>query len=233
MNAALVAAFLVAMAIALLLPSRRPPRAVRLPASRPFESLGRSAWQAIDARISGHGGARRNRARVREAIAAVAAELRAGQPVRQALERGCAPADVARRARGALEWGGDIPDALRADAASPGCELLGSVAACWSVAEGRGAGLASALERLVDADRAADEVRAQLDAHLAAPRATARMLATLPLLGLVMGMAFGGDPLGWLLGSLPGRACLLAGLALIGLGLFWTSRIVARVERLL
>ena len=233
MTVDVAAALFVALGLALLLPSRRLPRAVRPPASHRLESFGRYAWHLIDARTAGHRRARRNRSRVREAVAAVAAELRAGQPVRQALERGCAPADVARRARSALEWGGDIPEALRAEAAAPGCDLLASVAACWSVAEGRGAGLASALERLVDADRAADEVRTQLDAHLAAPRATARMLATLPLLGLVMGMAFGGDPVGWLLGSLPGRACLLGGLGLIALGLLWTSRIVARVERLL
>ncbi len=173
------------------------------------------------------------RERTREAVAATAAELRAGQPINRAFDRGCASTGVARRALAALAWGGDMPTALRTDAQAPGCALLASVAACWSVAEGRGAGLAAALDRLVEADRAAEEVRVQLEAHLAAPRATARMLAALPLLGLLLGASLGGDPVGWLLGSPLGFACLAAGLLLIAAGLLWTARIAARVERLL
>lgn len=175
----------------------------------------------------------RRRQQACEAVAAMAAELRAGQPVHRALERACAGTAVAGRARAALRWGGDVPAALRDDARSPGCEVLRSVAACWTVAAGRGAGLAQSLERLVDAERAAEEVRAQLSAHLAAPRATARMLAGLPLLGLLLGIALGGDPLAWMLGTPMGLACLVGGGLLTALGLLWTSRIAARVERLL
>ena len=97
----------------------------------------------------------------------------------------------------------------------------------------QGAGLADALDRLVAQDRRSEEVRRQLDAHLAAPRATARMLALLPLLGLLLGFAIGGDPLGWLLGTPLGWACLVLGLLLIAAGLGWATRIVARTERLL
>jgi tight adherence protein B len=92
------------------------------------------------------------------------------------------------------------------------------------VASAQGAGLADALDRIVTQDRRAEEVRRQLEAHLAAPRATARMLALLPALG---------DPLGWLLGTTPGWACLALGLILIATGLAWATRIVARTECLL
>ncbi|MFM8773362.1 MAG: type II secretion system F family protein, partial [Actinomycetota bacterium] len=104
---------------------------------------------------------------------------------------------------------------------------------CWSVAHGTGAGLAESLRRAVSADREDDEVRTQLAAHLAAPRATARMLAGLPVLGLILGIAMGGDPLAWLLGTPLGFGCLACGIGLTILGLLWTSRIAARVEALL
>lgn len=59
------------------------------------------------------------------------------------------------------------------------------------------------------------------------------MLALLPVLGIVLGLAVGGDPIGWLLGTPLGWACLGLGLLLIAAGLAWASRIVARTERLL
>ncbi|MGA0945546.1 MAG: hypothetical protein ACO3UW_07235, partial [Candidatus Nanopelagicales bacterium] len=95
------------------------------------------------------------------------------------------------------------------------------------------AGLADALDRLVTQERRAEEVRRELDAHLAAPRATARMLALLPALGIGLGLVLGGDPLGWLLGTTIGWACLALGLVLVGIGLGWASRIARRTERLL
>ena len=184
------------------------------------------------------GRARVQREAVIEAVSAVAAELRAGQPVRSALCRGLAPdpgsgSAIAPRAVVAARWGGDVAEALSADAEATGQPLLRSLSACWSVAESSGAGLADSLDRLTAGARAAEEVRVQLEAHLAAPRATARLLATLPLLGLALGLGLGGDPVGWLVGSAAGRACLAAGLALTAVGLWWTGRIAARVERLL
>ena len=59
------------------------------------------------------------------------------------------------------------------------------------------------------------------------------MLAVLPLVGIGFGMMLGSDPLAWLVGTMPGRVCLLAGMLLTALGMWWTGRIAARVERLL
>lgn len=181
------------------------------------------------------GGAARvakSRARVREGTADLAAELRAGQPLRRALARAYDDS-IAPRARSAARFGGDVAAALRDDARPAGRSALASVAACWSVAEGNGAGLATALERLVDQERESEDVRVQLAAHLAAPRATSRMLMLLPLIGVGLGFALGADPLTFLLGSPMGNGCLVIGVGLILLGLWWTSRIVHRVEALL
>ena len=175
------------------------------------------------------------RAAVRESLAEVVADVRAGQPPERALTRALSDRDaaLAPRTLAAARWGGDIVGALRDDSRAAAQPLLASAAACWSVAATQGAGLADALDRLVAQDRRAEEVRRQLEAHLAAPKATARMLALLPAFGLVLGIAVGGDPLGWLLGTPLGVACLVLGLLLIALGLLWATRIAARTERLL
>ena len=59
--------------------------------------------------------------------------------------------------------------------------------------------------------------------ELASPRATGKMLALLPLLGIGLGFAGGGDPLVFLLGGLVGRICLAAAVCLVCAGLVWTT----------
>jgi len=181
------------------------------------------------------GGRRRRnleRGRVRDSVAELAAQLTAGQPLRRAIQRSCAEG-VAPRTLAAARWGGDVSEALQADSRMPGREVLAAVAACWSVAEGSGAGLALALNRLVQQERQAQEVRVQLQAHLAAPRATARMLSALPAFGIALGMMLGANPIAWFGSSPIGMFCLVGGLFFIALGLWWTSRISSRVEALL
>jgi tight adherence protein B len=207
------------------------------PAGRP------PAWapviRAWISRFRGRFHTRRHRARLRaatrEALAEVVADVRAGQPPARALERALCDRELAPAPRtlAAVRWGGDVAAALHDDSRASAQPILAAASACWSVAAVQGAGLADALDRLVAQDRRAEEVRRQLDAHLAAPRATARMLALLPALGLGLGLAVGGDPIGWLLGTPLGWACLILGLLLIGAGLAWAGRIVARTERLL
>ena len=123
--------------------------------------------------------------------------------------------------------------ALRQDAQRPGATTLRNLAACWEVAEHSGAGLALAVSRLADSVRASQESRAQLDAEVAAVRTSARLLALLPLFGLLIGHWIGAEPIAWLLGSWIGRLVLVAGVALQLLGLAWLRRMVAGVEALL
>lgn len=186
-------------------------------------------------RVQSRGQRTRVRTAVREALAEVVADVRSGQPPPRALARALtdrAPCPAPRTAA-AARWGGDVVESLRADAHATGQPLLASASACWNVAATHGAGLGDSLDRLVRQDRRAEEVRRQLDAHLAAPRATARMLALLPTLGLGLGIVVGGDPIGWLLGTPLGWSCLVVGIGLTVLGLVWAGRIVTRTERLL
>jgi tight adherence protein B len=106
--------------------------------------------------------------------------------------------------------------------------LLRGLGACWAVCAATGSGLAAAVERLGEAERAAADQRRAVQVELAGPRATARMLAVLPVVGLLMAAGLGADPLGFLLTTLPGRLCLVVGVALEVAGLRWTTCLSAR-----
>jgi tight adherence protein B len=209
-----VLALLAVGAVVLLLPPRLELRAaphVRAPDWRPGQAAARRAAEL-------------------EWVESLVAELRAGSDPRSALVISAAatPRPVVPAALAAARAGAEVADALTADAVAS--ELLRGVAACWSVAEGSGAGLASALVSLADSARAAERVRRELHAGLAEPRATAVVLAGLPLLGLLLGTALGAEPLSWLLGSSAGRVVLCLGLGLELLGAWWAWRIATRLE---
>ncbi|WP_208643195.1 type II secretion system F family protein [Streptomyces diastatochromogenes] len=165
---------------------------------------------------------------------ALAGEVRAGRQPAEALlwaardsgGLGDAQAAVVAAAR----FGGDVPGALAVAARQPGAEGLLGLAACWRVAVDQGAGLAAGLDRLDTALRAERDQRADLRAQLAGARATALMLAALPVLGLLLGSAMGADPLRVLLHSGAGLGCLVAGAVFEGAGMWWAARIVRGAE---
>lgn len=177
------------------------------------------------------------RSRAIEACATLAGELRAGRAAAEALTAAqsvaVGPSHVAlAAAAAAAAAGGDVAAALLAHAdgrrASAVPELLRALAACWAVCAAAGTGLAAAVERLEEGLRAAEAQRRAVDAELAGPRATAVLLALLPVVGLALAAGLGADPLHVLLHTPAGVVCLLVGVALDALGLLWTARLVAR-----
>lgn len=176
------------------------------------------------------------RARVRpqgltHLLGALASELSAGQPPTMALEEAAhRTPEACPRALLAARTGGDVAAALREDAEhGPDPRSLRALAACWEVGDS-GAGLARAIGQVAEGARARERARAQLGAELAAVRATALLLAALPVVGLLIGQWIGADPLTWLLGQGIGRAVLTAGLALEGAGAAWLRHLVRSVE---
>ena len=163
-----------------------------------------------------------------EWLDALTAELVAGSDPASALASVAASEAVCPRAVAAARTGGDVASALVADgAASP---ALRSAAACWEVAAGSGAGLAASLAVLADAARDDERVRAELEAGVAEPRATALVLALLPAVGIALGAGLGAQPLAWLLGAPLGRVVLLVGLVLEAVGAVWAWRIATSLE---
>jgi tight adherence protein B len=79
--------------------------------------------------------------------------------------------------------------------------------------------------------RARHRLRLELRSAIAAPEASAALLAGLPLLGLAMGNGVGADPWGVLTGTGVGQILLVAGVGLEAAGLAWSRRLVARALR--
>ncbi|MFF3461698.1 type II secretion system F family protein [Streptomyces sp. NPDC002619] len=164
----------------------------------------------------------------------LAGEVRSGRQPGEALLRAARDSDGLGEAQGAVvaaaRFGGDVPGALAVAARQSGAEGLLGLAACWRVAVDQGAGLAAGLDRLDAALRAERDQRADLRAQLAGARATAVMLAALPVLGLLLGTAMGANPLHVLLHTGAGLGCLVIGAVLEGAGMWWAARIVRRAE---
>lgn len=187
-------------------------------------AAGAGAWRLVDL-------SRRQRradqraGRVLEACDAIAADLAAGQTPSAALDRAATDWAELAPVAAACRLDADVPRALRQLATVAGAEELRTVAAAWQVAHRSGSGLADALAGTADAIRARRRTLRTVATELAAARATARMMALLPVLVLGLGSGLGVDPWGFLTGTPVGLGCLAAGMSLAGLGMLWIQRI--------
>lgn len=102
------------------------------------------------------------------------------------------------------------------------------VALVWRAADDLGLPLVDLLSS-VRADVAARQrFGERTRAALAGPRATAGVLAALPVLGIALGQMMGADPLGVLFGGGLGGVLLVVGTILAAGGLVWSERITDR-----
>ncbi|BBX19961.1 hypothetical protein CRI77_25495 [Mycolicibacterium duvalii] len=145
--------------------------------------------------------ARESRGPVAEALSAVAARARLG-------------ADVAAGIRGE-----------GARTTSPGhWERL---AVCWQLAHTHGLAIATLLAAAQRDITERERFRGSVEAGMAGARATAVILAGLPVLGVLLGHAIGAEPLRFLLSEPAGGWLLLLGATLICAGLLWSDHITA------
>ncbi|WP_371177298.1 type II secretion system F family protein [Buchananella felis] len=138
-------------------------------------------------------------------------------------------ATAIRRARLPPPWWEAWAGRRRAEQACGATALSSMGVACGASAE-LGAPLAPVLEAVAQGVARAGEVAQERRVQLAAPLATARVLRVLPLGGLLLGGLLGVDPLGVLLDSPLGVACLAVGLAAMLVGNVWLSRLVRAAE---
>jgi tight adherence protein B len=169
----------------------------------------------------------------------MAAELRAGRASAQAfaaaVQAGPTRLSTALQSAVAISRrgdNGDLADAVRRVAQSPGCDGLRAVVACWRVAAASGAALAPAIDRVADALQDEIDLSREVASIMAGPRATVHVLAGLPVIGLLLGTAIGARPIAFLFGSALGVGCVLGAVVLDALGVAWSRRIARRAARL-
>lgn len=109
-------------------------------------------------------------------------------------------------------------------------QQVAAVVAGSRLAADVGAPLGAVLESVAQALAAESAARADREASLAGPAATARVLLWLPLVGVLLGTALGVDPVATALGGGVGSAGLVAGAALLLVGRRWSGRLVARAR---
>lgn len=179
-------------------------------------------------------------------LVAVGAQLRAGR----------APRDAWETALG-MRLVGDVPDVGTLVAACGGAggsesrgrvsrarrggavarerlrlvERTAAVVAAAQTAHELGAPLVGVLERVTESLAADAAERDDVEAALAGPRATARVLGWLPLLGVALGTVLGADPVGVLLGGGLGTTAGVAGVLLLVAGRRWTAALLTRAAR--
>lgn len=168
----------------------------------------------------------RKRAAALDAVATLAADLRAG------LAPGSALAAVWPRLSAGIDGPAppqsmmDDPVSMLRSAPEPARSAVTQrLAAAWQVSADTGAPLAEVLDRLDTDLRARERIRLRAAAQAAGARATAALLAALPIAGLLLGYGIGADPIRILLHTAAGAACATGAMCLQLLGLLWSIRL--------
>jgi tight adherence protein B len=167
------------------------------------------------------------RRRVTDYCEALLGELRAGQPVLEAVHRSVQAWPETEPVAAAARLGADVPAAYRRLGARPGAGGMVRLAAAWELCATTGSGLAFAVEQLLETARNENAVARLVQGELASARATARLVTALPLVVLVVAQGAGARPWHFLLDTYPGLVCLGAGTALAFTGLWWIDRIAS------
>lgn len=168
--------------------------------------------------LPGRGGPARAEQDLIAGLVSVCAALRAGSPTAEAWRRGLG----LRVDDGVPAW------STLVDRCGGDHSLAAAVRAAAVLAAETGAPLVTVLER-VAAGLAADlDAAGRRDAALAGPRATARLLAWLPVAGLGLGFALGADPIGVLLDGRVGTVLLASGGLGTAAGMRWSNALVSR-----
>jgi tight adherence protein B len=168
------------------------------------------------------------------AIDVLVGELRVGAHPAQAFavaaEETAGPVADSCRAVAARAWlGADVTAGLHTVADTSALPAQWDrLAVCWQLAGEHGLAM-STLMRAAQRDIAE---RQRFSGHvrsaMAGARATAAILASLPLLAVLLGQLIGAHPVAFLLGGHAGGWLLVVGLTLVCGGLLWSDRITDR-----
>ncbi|KUI35303.1 hypothetical protein AU195_10510 [Mycobacterium sp. IS-1496] len=133
---------------------------------------------------------------------------------------------VAARAR----LGADVAAGLHDTAGKSAlASQWGRIAVCWDLAQTHGLSIAALMQTAQRDIAERQRFSSRVSAGMAGARATAAVLAGLPVLGIGLGQLIGADPVRFLLAGGAGGWLLLIGVTLSCVGLLWSDRITAGV----
>ena len=169
------------------------------------------------------------------ALRVVVAELRAGAHPAAAADGAAADAPpgiavVLRRMAATVRLGGTVTPVVREDGAAertPLADAWARVARAWTLADQHGLALGDLLDAVRrDLDHRSAFHR-DVEGRMAGPRATAGVLAALPVLGIALGEVSGAGAVHVLTHHVLGQLLLVVGVSLLCAGMLWTARITA------
>jgi tight adherence protein B len=168
------------------------------------------------------------------AIDVLVGELRVGAHPAQAFavaadETAGAVAHSCRAVAARARLGADVTAGLRGVAETSALPAQWDrLAVCWQLASQHGLAM-STLMRAAQRDIVERQrFSGQVTSAMAGARATAAILAGLPVLSVVLGQLIGADPVAFLLAGHAGGWLLVVGMTLISSGLLWSDRITDR-----
>ena len=161
---------------------------------------------------------------------AIKAQVLSGATNNQALVTalGAIQLDYLSETRRSLQEGTDLQAAMGSDSKKDGFVALAELSLIFSVSEIAGAPISAALTRLIHNLVATRTSKQLIAAELASTKATILVLASLPVIGILLATILGAAPLSWLFHTMAGRFFLILGLTLEVLGLIWVKRITSR-----
>jgi tight adherence protein B len=172
---------------------------------------------------------------LQSALEVLVGELRVGaHPVTAfevaAGETDGAVADSLRAVAARARLGADVAAGLRDTARK---SALGAqwdrIALCWQLAQTHGLSIAALMQAAQRDTAERQRYSSRVNAGMAGARATAAVLAGLPVLGICLGQMIGAEPVRFLLAGGAGGWLLLIGVTLSCAGLLWSDRITAGV----
>jgi len=168
------------------------------------------------------------------AIDVLVGELRVGAHPAQAFavaadETGGPVADSCRAVAARARLGADVTAGLRSVAETSALAAhWDRLAVCWELASEHGLAMSTLMRAaqrdIVERQRFSGHVTSAM----AGARATAAILAGLPMLSVLFGQLIGADPAAFLLAGHAGGWLLLIGVTLVCCGLLWSDRITDR-----
>ncbi len=168
------------------------------------------------------------------AIDVLVGELRVGAHPAQAFavaadETAGPVADSCRAVAARARLGADVTAGLRSVAETSALPAQWDrLAVCWQLASEHGLAMSTlmraAQQDIVERQRFSGQVMSAM----AGARATAAILAGLPVLSVVLGQLIGADPVAFLLAGHVGGWLLVVGVTLVCVGLLWSDRITDR-----